>query len=151
MTRPKFNERKILLVAEMRVETAMQVIKNAPIDLLKPIEVVVREQVKARKIDQNALMWAGALTDIANQAWVQNKKFSAEIWHEYFKREYLPEEYSEGITKGGYIKWDYTPDGERVLIGSTTQLSTGGFSDYLDQVYAYGANLGVRFSAKGEV
>lgn len=41
--------------------------------------------------------------------------------------------------------------GERILIGSTTQLTTGGFSDYLEQVYSYGANLGVLFTAsRGE-
>jgi hypothetical protein len=33
-----------------------------------------------------------------------------------------------------------------VLIGSTQKLTKHGFSLYMEQIYAYGAELGVRFS-----
>lgn len=46
-----------------------------------------------------------------------------------------------------YKKWDYMPNGERVLVGSTTDLSKYGFGQYLEQIYANGASLGVMFSA----
>lgn len=144
MNRQIYQTKRIYLVAEMQKETALDVIRNAPI----PIEVVVREKQTLRKNDQNALMWAGALKDIAEQAWIDGKQYSAEVWHEHFKREHLPEEYEEGIMKEGYKKWDYLPNGDRVLVGSTTDLLTKGFSIYLEKVYADGANLGVRFRAR---
>jgi hypothetical protein len=143
--RPKYQERKILLVGSMQVESCKQLLDNAPIDPLKPIECVLREKPVVRKLTQNSLYWAGALTDISQQAWVNGKLFSIEVWHENFKREYLPEEHQQGITKEGYRKWDFLPNGERVLVGSTGDLLTGGFSDYLEQVYSYGASLGVLF------
>ena len=147
MTREKFITRQLLLVGGMQKETAIQVIKNAPIDPLRPIEVLIREQVKARKPDQNSLMWAGPLKDISEQAWLNNRRYSSEVWHEHFKAEYLPEAFDPELTKEGYIKWDINPKGERILVGSTKDLTVYGFSQYLEQVYAFGAGLGVMFSA----
>ena len=146
MKRDKYPTRTILLVGEMQRETAQQVLNNVPLDPAKPIEVVIREQQRSRKLDQNALMWV-VLADIAEQAYVNGRCYSAEVWHEFFKREFLPESYTNGITLEGYKKWDYTPDGRRVLVGSTTKLTTTGFAEYLQQIEAYAANLGVMFHA----
>lgn len=146
--REKFNTRSVLLVGEIQRETAIQVIKNAPLDPIKPLEIVVREQVKVRKPDQNSLMWSGPLKDIAEQGWIDGRRFSAEVWHSFFKAEFLPEQHEEGITKEGYRKYDIDPAGNRVLVGSTTQLTVRGFSDYLEQVYAHGASLGVQFHVR---
>lgn len=145
MNRPKYQTRHIMLIGSMQKETAKILIDNAPMDAVHPIEFVIREAIKPRKIDQQKLMWSGALKDISEQAWVQGKQFSAEVWHEHFKREYLPETFTEGETLEGYEKWSYLPSGERVLIGSTTKLTTKGFAKYLDQVHAFGGGLGVRF------
>jgi hypothetical protein len=145
MTRPKYQTRHIMLVGEMQKETAKILIDNAPMDAVHPIEFVIREAVKPRKPDQNALMWTGPLKDIAEQAWWNGKQYTAEVWHETYKRLYLPEEEAEGITKAGYKKWDYMPNGERVLVGSTTQLTVKGFAIYMEQLYADGAKMGVRF------
>ena len=109
------------------------------------VEVLFRKEQKPRTPDQNSLMWSCQLRDISEQAWIEGRRFSDVVWHEYFKREYLPEEYEEGITKENYAKWDYTPDGERVLVGSTTNLTKRGFSIYLQKIEAHGANLGVQF------
>ena len=65
-------------------------IRNAPVDPERPNEVVLREEKKTRKQDQNSLMWAGPLRDIAEQAWVSGRQFGPEVWHEFYKREYLP-------------------------------------------------------------
>jgi len=126
----------------------MALLPNLPLDEANPIEVIIREPVKARGMDQNALMWVGPLADIAAQAWVDGRQFSADVWHEHFKREYLPEEFDPELTKEGYRKWDYTPAGERVLVGSTTQLTKRGFSQYLEQIEADGAGMGVQFGAR---
>lgn len=148
MKREQFKTRLIRLVTELQRETAIAMIRNLPLDAKHPIEIVVREEIKGRKPDQNALMWAGPLKDIAEQAYVNGRTFTAEVWHEHFKREYLPEEFDAEWCKEGYQKWDYTPAGDRVMVGSTTDLTIKGFALYLTQVEADGANLGVQFSAR---
>jgi hypothetical protein len=148
VTRAKFATRQFFLRGVQQRGILMALIPNLPLDEEHPLEVVIREPVKARGLDQNALMWVGPLADIASQAWVGGRQYSAEVWHEQFKREYLPEEFDEELTKEGYRKWDYTPNGDRVLIGSTTQLTKKGFSQYLTQVEAFGAGLGVQFGAR---
>lgn len=66
-----------------------------------------------------------------------------DTWHRFFKKMFLPEEYIEGITKDGYEKWQVMPDGSMDLIGSTTQLTKRGMSDYIEQIYAYMADYRV--------
>lgn len=144
----KFATRNIILIDEARRSVAVAAVANAPLG----IEIVLREPVKARKQSQNAMMWAGAISDIANQAWIQGRQYSAETLHEHFKREFLPEEDDPDLPRlvkdcFAYQKWAYLPGGDRVCVGSTTQLSVYGFGQYLEQVYAFGAELGVLFSA----
>lgn len=146
MTRQKFTTRTIYLVGQQQVQTALALLPNLPIDAKNPLEIVIREKMKIRKPDQSALMFAGPLKDISEQAYVNGRSYSVDCWHEYMKKEYLPEEAEEGITKDGYVKWDVGPKGDRVLVGSTTQLTVKGFAIYLEQVIAFGANLGVEFS-----
>lgn len=146
MNKQPFTTRKTALDTELRRHAVSSLIDNLPLDA--GLEVVVRKIVKARKPDQNALMWSGPLKNIAEQAWVDGRQFHINTWHDHFKREFLPEDYIEGICKSdSYMKWDYSPSGERVLVGSTTDLTVRGFSIYLEQVLAFGANLGVMFSA----
>ena len=136
----------IRLVGKLQIDTAINAIQNAPIDLERPIEVIIREEQKGRSLSANALMWAGPLNDIANQAWVHGKQYSALIWHEYFKEKFLPDFPDPKQVKEGYKKYEETPDGRRVLVGSTNKLTKYGFNLYIENIYAYGADLGVRFS-----
>lgn len=145
--RSKFQERKLYLVSDIQRETILNLVRNLPADSVRPLEIVVREKTKTRGLDANARMWVGPLRDIAEQAWVGGRSYTAEVWHEHFKKEFLPEEFDAELTKEGYSKWDYTPGGDRVLVGSTTQLTVKGFAQYMTQVEAFGANLGVEFSA----
>lgn len=153
MTREKFPTRTIRLVGEPQIKTALLLIPNLPVDPKKPLELVIREEVKARKITQNDLMWAGPLKDISEQAYVDRRRYSDVVWHEHFKEQYLPDETSPDFDPDfvkdhlTYKKYDLTPAGKRVLVGSTTELSIKGFALYLEQVYADGANLGVQFRA----
>lgn len=147
--RQPYPTRRILLRTEMQRQTALAAIANAPLDDMHPVEVVFREEQKARKPDQNALMWAGPLRDIAEQGYVNGRAFTAEVWHEHFKREFLPEDFDPSLCKDGYRKWDVTPAGERVLVGSTTQLTVRGFALYLQQVEAFAqTELGVQFHVR---
>jgi hypothetical protein len=145
--RQKYLTRAFLLRADADRELALSVIRNAPMDPERPLQIVVREEIKTRKPDQNALMWVGPLADIAEQGYIAGRAFSADVWHEHFKREFLPEEFDPEQCKEGFRKWAYTPKGERVLVGSTTQLTIRGFAEYLTQVEAFGSSLGVRFHA----
>lgn len=151
--RPQFQLRTFRLVGIDQRDRLLALVGNLPIDTQKPLEVVIREEKKARKLDQNALYWAGPLRDIAEQAWVHGRQYSAEVFHEYFKREFLPDpdhsDFDDTNVKDGYRKWADMPNGMRVLVGSTTQLTVKGMSAYLEQVYAAGANLGVQFSERG--
>ena len=87
---------------------------------------------RKRTKPQNARYWGkGVLAQIAAQAVVDGKLYSAETWHEVFKRKFI-----------GVIE---LPNGE--LIGeSSTGLSTTEFCEFSDQVEAYAATeLGVVF------
>ncbi len=150
MNRDTFPTRRILLRTEMQRQAAHAMINSMPLDDSKPLEIIGREEAKARKPDQNALMWVGPLADIAQQAYYQGRTYSAEIWHELFKVMCLPEDDDPEINllaKEGYRKWDYLPNGDRICVGSTTKLTVTGFSRYLEQVQAHGASMGVIFHA----
>ena len=146
-TREQFTQRRILLCGDPQRDTALAALSNAPLDADRPLEVLIREAPKARKPDQNALMWVGPLADIAEQGYLNGRRFSADVWHEYFKLEYLPEEFDPIRCREGYRKWAYMPNGDRTLIGSTTQLTVAGFAEYLTDVQAFGGSLGVQFRA----
>lgn len=152
MTRQQFKERKLHLVSQVQCDTLLALIPTLPLDSAKPLEVVIRERQRVRKLDQNALYHAGPLKDIEENAWIDGKQFSAASYHEFFKRSFLPEDNvaeadpANGYVKDGYRKYEQTLDGGQHLVGSTTQLTVRGFSDFLEQVYAFGASLGVQFS-----
>lgn len=149
-TRQRFATRVIVLESDDIRERAIAAVRNAPLG----IEVVLREKVRQRKPDQNALMWAGPLKDIAEQAWADGKQFPDTVWHEHFKIEYLPEDDDPDLDRLAkdstrYHKWGTTPSGKKILTAGTGDLSVYGFSQYMEQVYADGANMGVMFHTKG--
>jgi len=144
--RTEYLAKTIRLVGKTQIDTAINAIQNAPIDTERPLEVIIREEQKGRSLSANALMWAGPLNDIATQAWVHGRQYSALIWHEYFKEKFLPDFPDPAQVKDGYKKYEETPDGKRILIGSTQKLTKHGFNLYIESIYAYGADLGVRFS-----
>lgn len=145
--RAPFAPRRFIVSDTAIRDRAAAALANMPVDPLRPLEIVVREQVKQRGHDANALMWAGPLKDIAEQAWLEGRQYSAEVWHHYFKVQFLPEQYDAELCLEGYVKWQFDPAGERVLVGSTKQLTVKGMSQHIEQVHAFGAHLGVVFHA----
>jgi len=147
-----FTTRTFRLIGQAQLDQLLSALRSIPLDPFRPLEAVLREPQKQRSPDANARMWAGPLKDIERQAWVDDgsgkkRRYRDVVWHDYFKRAYLPEEHEDGITKEGYAKWSTAPDGERVLVGSTTQLTPRGFSQYLAAIEAYAVSeLGVKFS-----
>lgn len=148
MKRQKFKARTIYLIGPVQLQTALALLPNVPLDAENPLEVVIREKVTKRNLAQNALMWAGPLRDMAEQCWLEKRQHSAEVWHEFFKREFLPEEFDIELTKDGYEKWGIGPTDDRYLIGSTTDLTVKGMAQYITNIFAFGSNLGVQFGTK---
>jgi hypothetical protein len=144
MKRQKFETRKIYLRGELQREAALALIRNLPADDAHPLEVLIREEVKARGLDANGYYWL-RLTEIAEQAWFNGRQFSKEVWHEYARQNLMPDTIT---TKDGEIrsKWIESPDGAPVVI-STTNLERRCFAEYTEAVEAFGAGLGVHFSA----
>ena len=92
------------------------------------LTVSLRKRTKA----QNRRYWGnGVLKQIADQAAVSGRLYSAETWHEQFKRQFI-----------GVIE---LPSGE-VIGKSSADLTTAEFCEFCDQVEAYAAtHLGVTF------
>lgn len=87
---------------------------------------------RKRTKPQNRRYWGrGVLAQIAEQAVVNGRLYSAEVWHEQFKRQ--------------FIGYEELPNGQ--IVGkSSTELTTTGFSDFCAKVEAYAATeLGVTF------
>ena len=144
----KFATRTINLKTEFQRDILMALVRNLPIDAEAPLQITVQEYQPVRKMSQQALLFAGPMRDIARQAWFDGRQYSVEVLHEFCKREFLPEDFDPELCKRGYQKWDIDPVGNRILVGSTTQLTVKGYSQYLEQVFAFGANLGVQFHTK---
>jgi len=145
--RQRFEQRRFLLRGEAVRDNVLALVRNLPIDTARPLEIIVREEIKGRRLDQNALYHAGPLKDIADQAWTDGRRYAPEVWHEFFKREFLPEQFNDQLCTEGYEKWATDPGGNPVLVGSTTKLTKKGFAQFLEAVYAFGAGLGVQFHA----
>lgn len=96
----------------------------------KPLSVTVAEHKDTRHTQQNRLYWA-LLRQVSEQAMVDGRRYSDEVWHEQFKRVLI------GLVDlpGG------STAGE-----STTKLSISEFAEYVNKVTAYAATeLGVIF------
>ncbi|MEN6533982.1 MAG: recombination protein NinB [Bryobacteraceae bacterium] len=156
LKRPKVETRQILLRAPQQAEHAKSLISNLPVDPEHPIEILIREQVKKRKLSTNAAMWAGPLRDIERDGWYQGSQYAAEVWHEHFKELFLPDEndpdFDPSHVVEGYRKWGYNPwKDTRALVGSTTQLTDSGMRLYLLKMEAEAATEhGVTFGARIE-
>jgi hypothetical protein len=89
-------------------------------------------KLRTRTTKQNRRYWGkGVLAQIAQQATVNGKLFSAEVWHELAKRKFI------GVVE--------LPDGA-VVGKSSTDLTTAEFADFCTQVEAWACSeLGVTF------
>lgn len=140
-----YQPRTIILVSQQQRNMAKAVIDNAP----DGIEVVIHEKPIQRKKEQNGFAWAGMINDFVEQGWLCGRKFSRDAWHYHLKSEFLPETSEEGITLNGYKKWEESPNGKLILVGSTTKLTVKGFAQYITKCCAYGSSeLGIKFTTR---
>lgn len=134
----------VLIRSELQKDTLASKIANLPVDSDHPIQVVISEETKKRGLDQNGYYWL-RLGEISAQAWSGGRQYHSDIWHEYCKRNVMPDVVE---TKSGEVvnKFIESPDGKAVII-STTHLSKKQFAEYTELVEAFGASMGVMFSA----
>jgi len=102
----------------------------------EPLRLIFTSDEKKRNAEQNRFYWGVVLRDIAEQAWINGRQFNKDVWHEYLARMY-------GVCEDVTL-----PDGEIIVRRkSTTQMSVGEFSTYLNEVQAYATGtLGVEFA-----
>lgn len=145
------DERVIILANPAVLSNAILTLRGLPTD--GSMEIAIRKARKARTAAQNRLMWGAVLRDISEQAWIEGRQFSADTWHEFLKREFLPEGDEPNIAElvkdhKTWKKWEWMPDGDRRCIGSSTKLTKRGMILYQEKIEAYAATeLGVMFSA----
>ncbi len=144
MKRQKFETRRIELREHKQVERAIEALIAAPLDNLNPLEFLLQEKPKKRGLDQNGYYWL-RLGEIAKAAWLDGRQYNSDCWHEYSKRNIMPDEIADkdGVKRS---KWVELPDGSLTVI-STTELEKVCFAQYTTMVEAFGASLGVEFSA----
>jgi hypothetical protein len=68
-------------------------------DTQQPLAVTVTQHKEKRTRDQNKRYWA-ILNEIADQAWVNGKQYSADAWHEHFKQQLIG---AEELPNGGKV------------------------------------------------
>ncbi|WCM21385.1 recombination protein NinB [Paraburkholderia bryophila] len=110
---------------------------NAPAFAEKgePLRVIVTAEERQRNAQQNRFYWGAVLKSISEQAWVDGRQYDKDTWHEYFARMF------------GVCEELTLPDGEIITRRkSTTLMSVGEFTGYLDSIQAHAAaELGVQF------
>lgn len=96
------------------------------------LEVSIRPYNSKRSIEQNRRLWK-IYGELADKAWVNGRRYSAETWHEYCK----------GMFLGFELK--AMPDGTEVKTPiSTTTLNTAEMTDYQNRLQAWAAgNFGL--------
>lgn len=103
----------------------------------KPLWCIVTNDAKKRNNMQNSRYWKAVLAPIADQAWVEGRRFSSETWHILYAEKFLP--MIEIPMPDGSIRMERT---------STTKLTVREFSEYMQQVEADASTeLGIRFDA----
>jgi len=151
-----FKPLKYILRSSAQRFAAIHTIDNLPLEEDHPLEVLIQEHVEQRTLSQNSYYWM-RLGEIAEQAWVEGKQYSTDAWHEYCKREVMPDWVKNKIGEMVFKKIKI-PDGRNdndkacfpapTIIISTADLEKEWFAKYITAVEAFGSTeLGVQFKA----
>lgn len=111
--------------------------------MTRQLRIVIGPDVEDRSLKQNRFYWGPVLRQISEQAVMNGARYSAEGWHEAFKREVLGFEVIKVPVAGRKRLQVYR------RLRSTTDLSVKQMSEYLDQIIATATtDLGVEFVFK---
>ena len=92
------------------------------------LEITIRPYKANRSHEQNKRLWA-IYGELADKAWVNGRRYSAETWHEYCKGYFL----------GFELK--AMPDGTELKTPiSTTTLNTAEMTEYQNNIQSWAAN-----------
>ena len=95
---------------------------KAAMGIVEPYEIVLRPLKAKRSSDQNKRYWA-LLREVAATVWVDGRQFSDEVWHTYFRQQFIG---SDSVVM---------PDGKEVVTPiSTTTLSVDEMGHYMRQI-----------------
>lgn len=97
----------------------------------------VLEAEDERSLQQLRFYWGVVLKAISEQASIGGQKYAADAWHELAKRQFIPRRVRK--TKVAGRKRPVVT----VTLGSTSDLGVKKMSTYLEQVLAFGAEMGV--------
>ena len=90
--------------------------------------VEIKEHKAKRSAEANRRYWA-ILAQIAEDGWIEGRRYSAEVWHEFAKRRFI------GVIDG--------PGGISIA-ESSSRLNTKEFADYVQKVEVWAATeLGI--------
>lgn len=128
------------LPAKENAKKAIDALELVPVQ-----QVIIEPFKKQRSKPSNSHMWGYIIDDFVQQGFVNGRQFDAENWHYQLKKWYLPDDNELEDTLPGYHKWEELPDGTLKLTGSTTELTPKGMNNYKERVYAFGAELGIKF------
>lgn len=92
------------------------------------LEITIRPYKAKRSHEQNKRLWA-IYGELADKAWVNGRRYSAETWHEYCKGYFL----------GFELK--AMPDGTELKTPiSTTRLNVAEMTEYQNNIQSWAAN-----------
>jgi hypothetical protein len=89
-----------------------------------------------RSLQQLRFYWGVVLKSISEQASIGGQKYAPDAWHELAKRQFIPRKVEKARVAGKKRPV------VTVRLGSTSDLGVKKMSVYLEQVMAFGADLG---------
>lgn len=93
-----------------------------------PDGYVVEIRQPSRTLEQNALYWT-QVHECAERVTIEDKRFTPQVWHVYFKQRFLPGRIIE-LPNGQIMEQDPT----------TTELTKEEFSLFIEEVLQFQAN-----------
>lgn len=108
-----------------------------------PVALYCEQAEDDRSLKQNAFYWGPTLRAISEQARIEGALYTAEAWHELFKRQFLGYRIRKVVVAGSKRK--------KVIrqLRSTRDLSVKKFSEYLEKVMAFATTeMGVVFDSE---
>jgi hypothetical protein len=94
-------------------------------DRESPLRVIVTTAEAKRRDEQNSAYWKYVVTPIAEQAWVNGRQFSKDVWHEHYAEKFAAK--VEFVLPSGEI---------RSRRKSTTEMGVKEFAEYVQRVRA---------------
>lgn len=126
---------RTFIVRDREAAARVAAFVQANVSPSRPLAVVVTEPRARRSLEQNDALHA-IIREIAREAYVDGKQYSASAWKEFFRERFIPGERVE------------LPDGRAVMRQrSTTELSVAEMSELIEAIRAYAAhNLGLELA-----